>query len=58
MLADSSKFSRPSHVAYVDADRLDTVITDTGLNPDTHAKLRKSGCRVVCVEAVHKKESK
>lgn len=58
MLADSSKFSHPSHVAYVDADRLDTVITDTGLNPDTHAKLRKSGCRVVCVEAVHKKESK
>lgn len=55
MLADSSKFSQPSHVAYVDAERINTVITDTGIHAETIAKLRKCGCCVVSVDPLQKK---
>jgi len=50
LLADASKFSQSSHVAYVEASKLDTVITDTGLSADILSKLRKQGCQVVCAD--------
>lgn len=58
MLADSSKFNHPTHVAYVEADKLHTVITDTGISAEDAAKLRKHGCRVVCADPGQKKENK
>ena len=50
LLADASKFSQSSHIAYVEASKLDTVITDTGLSADILSKLRKQGCQVVCAD--------
>ena len=54
MLADASKFTKSSHVAYVEAGALHAVITDTGLHTDILNNLRKTGCTVVAVEP-HKK---
>jgi len=51
MLVDSSKFSQSSHVAYVPVQTLYTIVTDTGINPETLAQLRRSDVRVLCVEA-------
>ena len=47
MLADSSKFTHSSHVAYADASKLHTVITDTGIYAESLRKLQKSGCHIV-----------
>ena len=49
MLADSSKFSLSSHVAYAPIERIHTIITDSDIPRETLAKLKKSSANVVCV---------
>ncbi len=51
MLADSSKFTVASHVAYVTTDLLHTVITDTGIDPATAQRIREAGLELICVDA-------
>ena len=50
MLVDSSKFSLSSHVAYAPADKIHTVITDTGIPKDAYNQLKKSNVRVVLAD--------
>ena len=50
MLVDSSKFSLSSHVAYAPADKIHTVITDTGIPKDAYNQLNKSNVRVVLAD--------
>ena len=47
MLVDSSKFSNSSHVAYAPADKIHTVITDSGIPKGAYSQLKKSNVRVV-----------
>lgn len=47
MLVDSSKFSNASHVAYASAEKIHTVITDSGIPKETYSQLKKSNVRVV-----------
>ena len=49
MLVDSSKFSLSSHVAYAPVEKIHTIITDSGIRPDTLAQLQKGSTRVVSV---------
>ena len=54
LLADSSKFAQSSHVAYVEAGALHTIVTDSEIPADVRGKLSKTGCAVVAVD-VHQK---
>lgn len=51
MLVDSSKFSCSSHVAYAPVQNLHTIITDSGIDSETLAQLKRSNARVICVNA-------
>jgi len=48
MLVDSSKFGITSHVAYVNAEQLHTIVTDNGLEPDVQQLLQRRS-RLICV---------
>lgn len=48
MLTDSSKFAASAHVAYVEAERLQYVITDSAIDPNTLKKLQSHGGQVIC----------
>ena len=50
MLVDSSKFGNSSHVAYVQAELLHTIVTDCDLAMDIREQLQKSKTRLVCVD--------
>ena len=49
MLVDSSKFSNPSHVAYVPAESLYTIVTDSDVSQQTLEQLKKTNARLICV---------
>jgi DeoR family fructose operon transcriptional repressor len=62
LLADSSKFSIVTHVAYAPLDTLHTIITDSGVSPDVKTRLEHSGVQVVFtdlddVPQIHNDES-
>jgi len=48
MLTDSSKFTAASHVSYVAAERLQYVITDSAIDPNTLKKLQSHAEQVIC----------
>ena len=50
MLADSSKFLRPSHVGYVPVEKIHTIITDDEISPHVLEELSRAGAKVVCAE--------
>lgn len=50
MLVDSSKFATTSHVSYAMAKNLNTIITDSQIEPHTLEQLRNSGARIICAE--------
>lgn len=50
LLADSSKFSNASHVAYVSADELHAIITDHEVDQNTMEQLCRSRARLICVD--------
>ena len=52
MLTDSSKFAAASHVSYVDAGRLQFVITDDGIDQDVLKKLETQAGQVICAAAL------
>ncbi|MGB6686649.1 MAG: transcriptional repressor AgaR [Terracidiphilus sp.] len=49
LVADSSKFSKRSMTRIAPFAEIDTVISDTGLNEETQAKLRALGCNLILV---------
>jgi DeoR family transcriptional regulator, aga operon transcriptional repressor len=49
LVADSSKFSKRSMTRIAPFAEIDTVISDTGLNEETQAKLRALGCNLFLV---------
>jgi len=49
LVADSSKFSKRSMTRIAPFSEIDTVISDTGLNEETQAKLRALGCNLILV---------
>ncbi len=50
MLLDSSKFKKQSHVNYVSADCLHTIITDSKIKAEARERLKQEKVRLVCVE--------
>lgn len=51
MLVDSSKFATMAHVAYTPVEKLDTIVTDDDISPETLQQLRQKNVRVICVKA-------
>lgn len=49
MLLDSSKFSIFTHVAYAPVQDVYAIVTDTGIDADTLARLERSGAKIICV---------
>lgn len=47
LLTDSSKFSAASHVSYVEAEKLQYVVTDDGIDPKTLEKLEAQAGQVI-----------
>ena len=52
MLTDSSKFTSASHVSYVDAGRLQFVITDDGIDQEILKRLEAQAGQVICAAAL------
>lgn len=50
MLVDSSKFSIFTHVAYAPVQDVYSIVTDSGIDSETLARLERSGARVICVK--------
>lgn len=50
MLVDSSKFATMAHVAYTPVEKLDTIVTDDDISPETLQQLRQQNVRVICVK--------
>jgi len=50
MLADSSKFGSASHVAYVHAEQLHTIVTDSDLPAEIRVHLQKYKTQLICVD--------
>jgi len=51
VLTDASKFGRISLHRIARLEEVHTIITDSGLHPETHARLCRMGLRVIVVEA-------
>jgi len=51
MLVDSSKFATMAHVAYAPVEKMDTIITDEDIDPETLQQLKQQNVRVICVNA-------
>lgn len=51
MLADSSKFGSASHVAYVRAEQLHTIVTDSCLAEEHRGRLQNGRTRLICVDS-------
>jgi len=49
LVADSSKFSKRSMTRIAPFSEVDTVISDTGMNEETQARLRALGCNLILV---------
>lgn len=49
LVADSSKFSKRSMTRIAPFSEIDTVISDTGMNEETQARLRALGCNLILV---------
>jgi DeoR/GlpR family transcriptional regulator of sugar metabolism len=49
LVADASKFSKRSMTRIAPFSEIDTVITDSGLDPGIQAKIRAMGCSLILV---------
>ena len=50
VVAESSKFGRKAFVRYATPDKIDTVVTDTGLSPADRKNLESNGIKVLLAE--------
>jgi DeoR family fructose operon transcriptional repressor len=50
LLADSSKFDSPSFVSYATLDAIDTLVTDTGLDPGVRKEYEDLGIKLIIAD--------
>ena len=52
MLVDSSKFGHATHVSYVPAESLHTIVTDSGISEAALSRLKKMNVHLICAETL------